>query len=259
MVCPYSVIKDILALILVFIIYKMYSKKKIKEKFWNYETARSHFYCKYGRRSPHRCSKLEHSFHNFRQQIHANPVGFVHAKDESLNLKYPLLSWLDNYTGSYKYYIKDYKSLHSKEYILNEIANQNNILMEGDEIDVKGKEHLGKFIVKIHNNNYTMKEYSPYGSGTRYDYHNVPWNTIGYIVAQETSIDDDNRFYILYEKELDPSKSEYEYKINIRTGFPIFLDLKDKEQLYHGDVVKIPGSQIPYTVYKYSLESGAFY
>ena len=59
--------RNLIILLIIFII--IFRKNGLKEKFWNYDwnyqKERDYYQCKYGRRSDnHRCSKLQHSFHN---------------------------------------------------------------------------------------------------------------------------------------------------------------------------------------------------
>ena len=106
------------------------------ENFWNYNNKRTYFECKYGRWNPHRCSKLTHTFHDFKQNVHANPIGYVYLKT-SEGKTYPLLGWYDGYSDTYRYYVKQYKSSHSSEYILIEIDTKNRQIYDGQEVELK--------------------------------------------------------------------------------------------------------------------------
>ena len=254
MKCIMSDALFVLFIVVILTVYDDYIKRK-KEGFWNYNTRRQYFQCKYGQWHPNRCSKLMHTFHHFKKTTQANPVGYIYS--DNGNKTYPLLGWYDGYANRYKYYVKDYKSPYSHEYILIELDTRGRQIYDGDTVKVKG--HDGDFIVKKQNQ-HTLAHYNPFGTGTRYDYHAVPWRKTGYIKSQSPDNDNHNRFFMLFEKELDPRRGEYKYKVQTHHGYDVYLDMGTRNKyLEDGDIITVPGLPGQYVVNRYSYETAAFF
>ena len=229
----------------------------------SYEDKRQYFYCKY-RLDPN-SPKCQHVLQNIDEKRQPELVGIIYTKREDNDKTYNLYKSINDTDLGYNYFIKIRK--HGGDYILKKIHSSKNELYSNQEINIPNHNN-NPYIVQIYennNNNCRSCKINPAGRhylckncwnsvGTRYDESLIPWRNSGYIYKVNGKRD---KFFNLYEKELDSSRNNYRYYIH-DTKQDVKIMLNEEEQLQSNQIINIDGKGGEYKIHKYDLEHPSF-
>lgn len=228
----------------------------------SYEDKRQYFFCKY-RLNPN-SPKCQHFFENLNERRQPRLVGIIYTKQEDNDKTYNLYENIND-NNEYSYYIKILK--RTGDYILKRIYSGPISLNSNQEINIPNHNN-NPYIIQMYENNETncrSCQINPAGRhhickncwnsfGTRYDESSIPWNNVGYIYKLNGKRD---RFYNLYEKQLDSKRNNYRYYIHdVKQDVKIMLNNKD--QIYKNDDIEINGKKGNYKVYKYDMDHPSY-
>tara|TARA_B100001248_G_C27384490_1_gene458870 strand:- start:961 stop:1731 length:771 start_codon:yes stop_codon:yes gene_type:complete len=229
----------------------------------SYEDKRQYFYCKY-RLDPN-SPKCQHIFQNLDEKRQPELVGIIYTKREDNDKTYNLYKSINDTDFGYNYYIKIRK--RGGDYILKRIYSSKNELYSNQEINIPNH-HNNPYVVQLYENNNTncrACKVNPAGRhylckncwhsvGTRYDESLIPWKNSGYIYKVNGKRD---KFFNLYEKELDSARNNYRYYIH-DTKQDVKIMLNEKEQLQSDRLINIDGKGGEYKIHKYDMEHPSY-
>lgn len=229
----------------------------------SYEDKRQYFYCKY-RLDPN-SPKCQHVFQNLDEKRQPELVGIIYTKREDNDKTYNLYKSINDTDFGYNYYIKIRK--RGGDYILKRIYSSKNELYSNQEINIPNHNN-NPYVVQLYENNNTncrACKVNPAGrhylckncwhsAGTRYDESLIPWKNSGYIYKVNGKRD---KFFNLYEKELDSRRNNYRYYIH-DTKQDVKIMLNEKEQLQSDSLINIDGKGGEYKIHKYDMEHPSY-
>jgi len=169
-------------------------------------------------------------------------VGYIYSQDEANNDMFPLYEMYDYKRGRPGYVYRDSKYGNDRDAVLVVIDpdNYEGDTLYDDDIVTVGLDKK-PYIVKL----YKIKNV---GLGTRYTERDYRDEMQGYgllkpVNTEDTVIEDEDRYYILYRQTLDPRRGVYNYYIKDKRGAIIELDDDKYKELDDGDMVLIPGKE----------------
>ena len=174
---------------------------------------------------------------------HSNPdrvVGYLYSQDTNDNDIYELYEVYDHRRGRPGYAYKTSKEPYNRDALLVNIDHKSysgDYLYDGDVVNITYENK--PYVVKL----YTIKSTA---LGTRYQNMDYQSGMREYALLEPVNpmavVDDADKFYILYEQELDPSRQLNNYYIKDKRGIIVEIDTK-QNKLYDGDTILIPGKE----------------
>jgi hypothetical protein len=166
-------------------------------------------------------------------------VGYLYSEAEDNNEVYKLYEVYDHRRGRPGYAYKATKYPNNRDSILVNIdpkTYSGDYLYDGDTVDITYEKI--PFTVKM----YQIKQT---GLGTRYTNKDYRSGMHEYALLEPVdpgaNVDEEDRYFILYEQEIDPSRQLNNYYIKDKRG--IIIEVSNKEKIYDGDTLLIPGKE----------------
>lgn len=167
-------------------------------------------------------------------------IGYLSSEDLTNNDIYHLYEVYDYRRGRPGYAYKDSKSPSNRDSVLINIdpkSYDGDYLYDGDTINIT----YANTPFKVHL--YTIKRT---GLTTRYPTQDYRSGMYEYALLQPVNapadIEEEDRYYILYEQEIDPRRDQNNYYIKDKRGVIIEVDTNTRK-LYDGDTLLIPGKE----------------
>ena len=203
--------KHLLLIILLFILLYIYINKNT-EKFVDYETERSYYFCKYGNDSAS-CNRYQHRRNTLENMVKL--VGYV--TNIKNNRKHKLYSYYNIDYNRHGYMIGVTKRFHNSDELKIELPIKIRDLFNNDIIDIPTMR--GKYKVTLYDKQLQFS-----------DYVNIPFSDIGYV------IDNRNLYHRIYRRPIN----RFKYLHGYYNKNNIFIPLNEENELYDGDVIKMP-------------------
>lgn len=167
-------------------------------------------------------------------------IGYLYSQDEDDNEVYELYEVYDYRRGRPGYAYKNTKDSYFRDSILVKIDPKKyngDYLDDGEVVNIT---YANKpFVVKL----YKIKRT---GLGTRYRSRDYRSGMHEYALLEPvnppTDIAEEDKYYVMYEQEIDPRREQYNYYIKDKRGIIIELT-KRPTKYYDGDTITIPGKE----------------
>jgi len=167
-------------------------------------------------------------------------IGYLYSQDTQDNEVYKLYEVYDYKRGRPGYAYKNSKDSYQMDEILVNIDPKKysgDQLYDGDVVNITHEKK--PFVVKL----YKIKNT---GLQTRYTSKDYRSDMYEYALLEPVNtgnvIDENDKYFILYEQTIDPRRELYNYYIKDKRG--ILLDITDKpKKIYDGDTLLIPGKE----------------
>lgn len=167
-------------------------------------------------------------------------IGYLQSEDTDNNDIYELYEVYDYRRGRPGYAYRDTKSPSNRDSILVNIdfkQYSGDYLNDGDVVNITYRKV--PFVVKL----YKIKQT---GLETRYHERDYRSGMHEYALLEPVNplvdVDEEDRYFIMYEQEIDPRRSLNNYYIKDRRG--IIVELSDRStKFYDGDTILIPGKE----------------
>ena len=201
------IIWGILILILIYICFY-----RNTERFIDYETERSYYYCNYGHDNA-ACNRYQHRRNTLENMVKL--IGYV--TNIKNNRKHKLYSYYNIDYNRHGYLVGITKRYHDTDELKIELPMKIRDLFNNDIIEIPSLR--GKYKVYLYDK---QLEFS--------DYSNLPFEDIGYIVNNR------NNYHRIYRRPIN----RFKYQHGFYNKNNIFIPLKENSELYNGDTIYLP-------------------